>query len=383
MKIAVISPNATHLQEIGKVLQAHDHQALLLEGGKTRMRSVAEREQPDLMLVDGICCDLNELAHVEYVTSHFPAIAVVLLCSTHTPDFLINSMRAGVREVLPSPVPRDALEAAVNRVMAKLAKAQGPRRGKLLAFMPCKGGSGATFLATNLGWQLAERGSVILIDLNLQFGDALAFVHDGKPASTIADVAKDIARLDASLLAASTVRVAPNYNILSAPEDLARAVEVKPEHVNAILDLATTQYDFVILDVARNLDTLTIHALDKASRIFGVMQSALPDLRNAAKACNAFRALGYSGDKAEVVVNRFEKTSEIGLEQIHRALGPVTLRTVPNAYSDVSTSINHGEALIKTSKSSAVVKALAELAQSLSPRPEDSRGLFERLFRRA
>ena len=115
--------------------------------------------------------------------------------------------------------------------------------------MPCKGGSGATFLATNLGWQLAETKSVLLIDLNLQFGDALAFVHDGKAPSTLADVAKDIGRLDASLLAASTVKVAPNFSILAAPEDLAHAMEVKPEHIDAILSVAVTQYDFVMLDV--------------------------------------------------------------------------------------------------------------------------------------
>ena len=220
------------------------------------MREIAEREQPDLMLVDGICCDTAELAQVEYVTTHHPSLAVILLCSTHTPEFLINSMRAGVREVLPSPVTAPALEAAVGRVAAKLVGAPTRKTGKVLAFMPCKGGAGATFLATNLGWQLAETKSVLLIDLNLQFGDALSFVHDGKAPSTLADVAKDISRLDASLLAASTVKVAPNYSILAAPEDLAHAMEVKPEHIDAILSLAVTQYDFVLLDVPRSLDTI-------------------------------------------------------------------------------------------------------------------------------
>ena len=102
-------------------------------------------------------------------------------------------MRAGVREVLPSPVTAPALEAAVSRVAAKLAGAPSRKIGKILAFMPCKGGAGATFLATNLGWQLAETKSVLLIDLNLQFGDALSFVHDGTAPSTLADVAKEIA----------------------------------------------------------------------------------------------------------------------------------------------------------------------------------------------
>src|SRR6185369_17143998 len=107
----------------------------------SRMREIAEHEQPDLMLVDGICCDTHELEHVEFVTAHHPAIAVILLCSTHTPEFLINAMRAGVREVLPSPVPLAALEAAVKRVATKLGVAAAHPAAAVLAFMSCKGGS--------------------------------------------------------------------------------------------------------------------------------------------------------------------------------------------------------------------------------------------------
>lgn len=384
MKIAVISPSRSHLEEVGALLEAKGHTASLFEGGKSRMREIAEREQPNLMLVDGMCCDVAELAQVEYVTTHHASLAVILLCSTHTPEFLINSMRAGVREVLPSPATPAALEAAVGRVAAKLIGAPARKMGKILAFMPCKGGAGATFLATNLGWQLAEAKSVLLVDLNLQFGDALSFVHDGNAPSTLADVAKDINRLDASLLAASTVKVAPNYSILAAPEDLAHAMEVKPEHIDAILSLAATQYDFVLLDVPRSLDTIAIKALDRAWRIFPVLQSGLPDLRNAGKLLEAFKSLGYPQDKTELIVNRFEKTSEIGLDHMQRSLGNVHLNTVPNSYREVNASINHGDPLSRTARGNTVAKHLADFAQTLSPRPEETRsGLLGRIFRKA
>lgn len=383
MKISVISPSRAHLTDIGRVLEASGHAPSLFEGGKSRMREIAERDQPDLMLVDGICCDTAELAQVEYVTTHYPEVVVILLCSTHTPEFLINSMRAGVREVLPSPVSPGALEAAIHRVSAKLAGSSQRKVGKILAFMPCKGGAGATFLATNLGWQLAETNTVLLIDLNLQFGDALSFVHDGKAPSTLTDVAKDISRLDASLLAASTVKVAPNYSILAAPEDLAHAMEVKPEHVDAILAVAVNHYDFVVLDIARSLDTLAIKALDRAWRIYPVLQSGLPDVRNAARLLDAFRSLGYASEKTELIINRFDKTDDIGIEQVQRSLGDVHVRTVPNSYKEVNASINHGDPLIRAARSNAVARQLAEFARVLSPRVEENRGLLGRLFKRA
>jgi pilus assembly protein CpaE len=384
MKIAVISPSRHHLEEVTAVLQANGHATSLFEGGKSRMREIADRELPDLMLVDGMCCDVAELAQVEYVTTHYPAIAVILLCSTHTPEFLINSMRAGVREVLPSPATAPALEAAVNRVAAKLVSTKPREPAKILAFLPCKGGAGATFLATNLASHLAETKSVLLIDLNLQFGDALAFVHDGKAPSTLADVAKNIARLDASLLAASTVKVSPNFSVLAAPDDVAQAMEVKSEHIEAILALAVRQYDFVVLDVPRSLDTAVIKALDRAWRIFPVLQSGLPEIRNAGKLLEAFKSLGYAPDKTELIVNRFDKSDEIGIEQVQRSVGHTRLITVPNSYREVSASINHGEPLVRNARTNPVARHLVDFADTLSPRPEEARGgLLGRLFRKA
>lgn len=383
MKIALISPNKNHLQDMSKVLQANLHTVTLFDGGKSRMRAVAEQEQPDLMLVDGMCCDPHELVQVEYVTTHHPKIAVILLCATQSPEFLINSMRAGVREVLPSPVTAEALQAAVSRIAAKLTSAKNKGSGKILAFMPCKGGSGATFLATNLGYQLAETRSVLLLDLNLQFGDALSCVHDSEPASTLADVAHDISRLDASFLAASTVKIAANYSILAAPEDLTKAMEIKPEHIDAILGLAVRQYDWVLLDMSRTLDTLAIKALDRAYRIFPVLQAGLPGIRHAGKLLAVFKSLGYPADKIELIVNRFEKGGDISLEGIQRSLGTASLRTVPNSYKEVNASINQGDALADMARSNAVAKSLAEFALSLSPKPEESRSLLDRLLRRA
>lgn len=383
MKIAVISPNPHHLAEIGAVLKTQAHTPLLFAGGKSRMQEVADHEEPELMLVDGICCDPGELSHVEHVTTHHPGTAVILLCSTHTPEFLISSMRAGVREVLPSPAAPELLVAAIDRIASKMARGSSSRQGKVLAFTPCKGGAGTTFLATNVAWMLGESNSVLLVDLDLQFGDAATYVHDGVPASTLADVAHDISRLDASLLAASSLKVTPGFSLLAAPEQLSQAMEIKPEHVDAILALAVRHYDFVVLDVGRVMDTLAVRAFDAAWRVFPVMQQALPDVRHARRLLEAFRALGYAGDKLEVIVNRYDKAGQIGLEQIQRSLGSTRIRTVTNSYREVSNSINHGDALGKSARSNPVARQLAELAQALSPRQEENRSLLDRLFRRA
>jgi pilus assembly protein CpaE len=384
MKIAFISPSKENLHDLGHVLHVCAHVTVLVEGGKSKMREVVEQEQPDLLLVEGMCCDPAELAQVEYLTNHHPNVAVVLLCATTTPEFLMNSMRAGVREVLQTPVSPAALQATVERIANKLRVSQGKANGRVLAFVGCKGGSGATFLATNLGAQLAEHRSVLLLDLNLQFGDALSFVHDGAPASTLADLSREIARLDASFLASSAVKVSPNFSILAAPEDPAQAMEVKPEHIDAIVSLASAHYDYVLLDLARTIDNTTVKALDRASTIFAVMQPSVPSVRNAKKLLAAFRSLGYGSDRLELIVNRFERGGEIGVADIERALGKVAIHTVPNSYKQVSAAINHGDPLALAARSNPVSRNLAEFARSLQPAAQDeARSLFGRLLGRS
>ena len=383
MKIAIISPNPQHLEVVGVAARAMGHQVVATEGGKSRMREVVEREVPELIIVDGMCNDARELMHVEHVTTQYPAMGVILLCASQSPEFLISAMRAGVREILPSPPAPAVLQAAIERIAAKLPGG-GRRSGRVLAFMSAKGGSGATFVATNLGWELATRHNVLLIDLNLQFGDALSFVHDARPASTIANVARDIARLDASLLQACTVKVAPQYSVLAAPEDIAQAVDVRPEHVDAILSVAVNHYDFVLLDVPRSLDPVAVRALDAASRIHIVLQSGVSDVRCAKRLLDAFQSLGYPSGTAELILNRHQRSAEIGIEEVQRAVGGrARVQMVPNSYRDVQAAINHGQPLAQAARGNPVARRIAEMASSFNPRQEASKGLISRLFRTA
>ncbi|MDB5808462.1 MAG: Type secretion system ATPase TadZ/CpaE [Betaproteobacteria bacterium] len=386
MKIAVISPSTKSLHDLTMMLERGNPPVTLSrhEGGITKLRNVAEQDKPDVIIVEGMFHDASEMAPVEFVTAHYPHMIVIMLCPQHTSEFLINAMRAGVREVLPSPVSKPALEAAVMRAEAKLGLRSAQRSARVLAFVSCKGGSGSTFLATNLGYQLGSEGrKVMLIDLNLQLGEAVLTVHDRKATSDIAEVARNLARLDASYLSASVVPVTANFEILAAPEDPAQSMQVKPEHLDAILNVASNQFDFIILDLSNTVDDLAIKALDRAHQIFLVIQTTLPHVRNAKRMMAMFRSLGYPPDKVELIINRFTKGGEIGADDIRTSLGVPKIRMIPNGYKEVAKAVNQGVPLAAISKTSFVLKAINELAQTLLPKTEPvPGGLFGRLLKR-
>jgi pilus assembly protein CpaE len=383
MNIAIVSEDRQLLEQIQSILARTGHDIALAPGKINELRACAKALEPDLMLLDGRNQKAIDFAHIERVTLEFPGIAVILLSDTHSPAFLIEAMRAGVREVLPSIQPAQPMFDTIDRVAAKLHAARTTGTAKIHAFIGTSGGSGTTFLVTNFGYQLAQSHKVLLIDLNLQFGDALSFVQDGTAPRTIDDICRDIKRLDASLLTASTIKITPNYSILAAPEEPSRATDVKPEHIDAILKLAVTQYDLVLLDLPRVVDANLIKALDQAASIFLVLQASVPHLRNADKLLSVFRSLDYTMDKIALILNRYEKRSAITLEKIKRTLGPMEVHTIANGYRQVSTAINQGVPLVQLESRHGVIRNLSDLGDTVTPPPEHPAGLFERLFRRA
>jgi pilus assembly protein CpaE len=275
-------------------------------------------------------------------------------------------MRAGVREVLPAPVTAATLVPALARMREKLERHEHVN-GKVLAFVSCKGGSGATFLATNLAYAMAtECGQrVALIDLNLQFGDASLFVADQKPPGTLADVALQIHRLDASLLASIMMPITSNFSVLAAPDDPVHAGDITPTHIDKLLSLARRHYDFVVLDIGRGLDPVGLRALDLADTIFPVLQTTLPYVRDGKRLLDVFRSLGYPPTKVQVIVNRHQKNAHVKLEDLEAACGTPIWRVVPNHFETAAASVNQGIPVLKLSAKNPIAKALKGLARGL------------------
>lgn len=379
MKIAVISPNKQHMENVLHILQEgeHPHSVLSFEGGREQLGPVSDRELPDLIVMESAGDGREAIAALESASQRHPGMSFIMLCEQVSAESLIQAMRIGVRDVLPTPVSSEALTEAVARVEQKRVRAEKPRhKGKVLAFLACKGGSGATFLATNLGYVLAaEHGKrVVLIDLNLQFGDASLFISDHAPATTLADVAHEILRLDASFLASSLVQVLPNYGVLAAPENPVQGSYVQPGHIDALLGLAASEYDYVILDVGRNLDAVSVKALDHADSIFPVLQMTLPFIRDAKRIISTLRSLDYGSDKVHLIVNRYEKGGDIQLEDVERTLGMKVRVTFPNSYEAVSASVNQGVPILKMAKRDLVSKTLLKLGHDIEQGDQAGKG---------
>ena len=352
------------------------------------LRDAVERmlpEAPELVIVDASGIDADEADLLERLARQYPAAVLMLLTRGQQQDVLIRAMRAGMREVLQLPLVHKAFHEAMDRVDIQAGVTQ-MRDGKVLAFISCKGGSGATFLSTNFAYALAALAGckVLLIDLHGQFGDATLYVSDQKPAMTLSDICAQISRMDGAFLASCLVHVTPNFGVLAAADDPAHKVDMQPEHMDRILAVARQHYDYIVLDVGRQIDALSLRALDSADAIYPVLQLALPDIRDGRRLLDIFRSLGYPGERLRLIVNRYEKGGRLRLADLEQALGASVVHTVPNDYLAATDSVNQGIPLLQLSRTSAVARSLADLVEQVTKRRvTESRGLFDRLFSRS
>lgn len=386
MKVAALSRSPDTLKTLRDYVSGEETsiQLQIWPGEAAHLGAMIDQEHPDVLLLETPGAHESELDGLEGIITRHPELTVILICVQQLPEFLLRALRIGVREVMQLPVTQEALQQVIGNTRKRRSPGQGIRQqGKVLALLPCKGGAGATFLATNLACGIAAEGKrVCLIDLNFHFGEASLYVSEARPPSTVADVLQQIQRLDGPLLESSMLRVAPNCWLLAAPDSPEKAVDIRPESIERLLNVACSHYDFVVLDVSRTLDANAVRALDHANEIYLVLQMTLPFLRDAARLLRLFRSLGYPEGRVHVLVNRFEKGGDIGLCDLERSLGVTVSKSIPNSFGPVAVSINQGRPIVDLAPEDPVSRAIQEMAREIAQVPAEETGWFRRLLRR-
>lgn len=294
------------------------------------------------------------------------------------------AMQAGARDFLPEPVVAEELLATLGRMVME-ARASSGSGGKLVAVINAKGGSGATLLACNLAHQLsAKGGNTLLLDLDLQFG-SVAHYLDVHPAHSHVEVLQQIGEMDGVALRGFCSHFSPSLHVLGGREnELCLPQDVQIEQLEALLKLARSTYDWVVVDLPRQIDHLTGITLEQADRVYIVVQQSLSHLKDASRLARILRdELGVRGENLQVVVNRYDKAAPISLRDIGAALRCSELQKLPNDFAVVSQSQNTGAPLDQYAPRAPITLALQELSKDLLGKQAGvEQGLFKRTFSR-
>ena len=271
------------------------------------------RLSPQIVLMDVNMPGMDGITATARITATYPETLVIVMSVQGETEYLRRAMIAGARDYLVKPFGADelvdCLEKAWTRELERKAKVHASAgsakpAGQVLAVFSPKGGVGKTTLAVNVAAVLASerKAKVCLVDLSLQFGDACVFLSL-VPRRTLSDLVSENT-LDAATLAPYLMQHASGIKVLPAPLSPEYAEYVVPEHVQRILSLCRTLFDYVIVDMAASFADTALAALDEADRVLLMGNMDMASLKNMKVALELMKRLNYSERKVLLILNQ-------------------------------------------------------------------------------
>lgn len=285
-----------------------------------------------------------------------------------TTDQLWKALRLGVKECFSYPIRAEEFEEALERLQIfPLAVGQGETT-RFIAVLGCKGGVGATFIAVNLAYLLAQENDsqALLVDLDLRYGQMVHFL-DAKPRYTLTDVLDSADHLEPAYLMSLLYPCEAGLFLLPAPTRWEEVEAVTPESLEKVLrvikGLGTFRY--IVVDAGRQIDEVNLKALDLADKVILVAAPSIPALSNTKKLLELIQLIGLDNLEVEVWLNGWRKQGDLTLTDISTFLGRKVEVAVPADQDSVGRSINDGQPLVKTAPRSVIGRELKALAERL------------------
>jgi pilus assembly protein CpaE len=309
------------------------------------------------------------------------AAPIILLVTGGEPDVVEAALSAGVDDVLLLPQRKETIAFAVRKA-AQAARASDERTtGNVLTVFSPKGGTGKTVLATNIAAYLASksRKRVLLIDLDLQFGDA-AIMLGLEPEKTIYDLVVAPGELDSEKLAGYTTRHPSGLDILPAPVRPEDAELVTESKLSRLLEVARESYDVIVVDTSPFFHGPMLATLDRTDELLLVCGLDVPTLKNVRLALQTLELLAFPQNRIRVVLNR--ANSKVGMKrsEVEGALEVKVRFEVPSDRA-VPIAVNRGNPAVLAESGADFSKAIREMAKGLQPAEvakSQKRGLFRR-----
>ena len=387
LTFVILSNGLESFKELRGALSGREGARLLVGGDDAeQIFPEIERLRPSAVIVALGPQPDAELRFVQRVAREFPQTSVICASRDSSPDQILRSLRAGAREFLRLPVRAEEFATVYQRTAEFCAVQPAPpkKRGRVISVFSSKGGTGTTFIATNVAAALHK--PAVLLDLNLQAGDLGLFLGV-EPKFSIADLIENRERVDDQLLRSYLTPHSETLSLLAAPREADSADDIEAEHVFEVLEILREHHDYVVVDPQHTFDSITLAALDQSDEILLVLTLDIPAIRSTQRALQIFDRLGYPRHKLHIVVNRFSKQIDLDLRQVERFLGERVAGYVQSDYKTAVNSINLGQPLVDSEPQSKIATELRQIAARFGagaplPVPDTRRRRLGSFFRR-
>jgi len=349
-------------------------------------------EQPDAESLEFIAIALDDsdeenlpLVQDLVISAKERGIKTILVAEDLSTATLHQLLRHGANEFIPYPLPENELSQVVERLrkpepeapapdgIRNTVKATGDKEGVILPIHGFAGGTGATTLAVNLAWELAtiekENGPrVCIIDLDLQFGSVATYL-DLPRRDAVFELLSDTESMDDDSFMQALLTYNDRLQVLTAPADMLPLDLLSGEDVQRILNVAASNFDYVVVDMPSTLVSWTEIVLQRADVYFGTIELDMRSAQDVVRLKKALQAEDLPFEKIRLAVNRAPKFTDMNgkarVKRLSESLNvPIELQ-FPDGGRQVREGSDHGLPLGDCAPKNPLRKEIAKLAASL------------------
>ncbi len=303
-----------------------------------------------------------------------PELSVILV-SEPDPGFVLQAMRSGIRDIM-SP----AADVAQIRIMLERAcqsfasrqrtlepKQSSAPKGMVIGVFSPKGGVGKTTIATNIAVGLGKIApmSVVIVDLDLQFGDVASGLYLN-PEHTVTDAVTPSASQDSLVLKAFLSVHPAGIYALCAPKDPVEADDISPEQVSRLLEQLAEQFQYVVVDTAPGLPEVGLAALEQCTDAVWVTGMDVPSVRGLRSGLDILRKLDLLPETRHVVLNMADSKSGLSVQDVEATVGAPVDISLPRSKA-VALSTNRGIPVLQEAVKDPAVKGFKQLVDRFNP----------------
>ena len=316
-----------------------------------------------------------------------PGTKVMVIGAANDIALYRELMRRGVSEYLVPPLQPMQMIAAVTTLYADPAAAF---TGRQIAFVGAKGGVGASTLAHNFAYALAERAQAhtVMVDMDLAFGTAgLDFNQD--PLQGVATALGQPDRLDPTLLERMMARCSDRLSLFAAPATLDDVYSYDVSAYEEVTTKIRSTAPFVVLDLPHLWSDWVRRTIMASDDVIIVATPDLASLRNAKNMVDLLKHARPNDAPPRLVLNQVGVPGrpEIPTKEFAAAIGLQPTLVLPFDAKLFGKAANDGKMIHEIGAQSKAAEGFDQLAQLISNRepvaaPAVKKSSLSSLFKR-
>ncbi|MEI9996312.1 MAG: pilus assembly protein CpaE [Rhizomicrobium sp.] len=353
---------------------AKAHLNVQLGGINAAVEHFVGQVTPNLLIVETRLngqAALEELDRLAEVCD--PTTKVIVVGRVNDVELYRELMRRGASEYLVAPLnPLHLIEV----ISGLYLDPDAAPIGRVITFVGSRGGTGASTLAHNVGWCIAEELAIntTIVDLDLPFGTTGLDFND-EPSQGVADALSAPERLDDVLLDRLLVKRGDHLSIFATSALIDREYEAPADAYESVLDAVRQSTPCVIVDLPHLWAPWVKTTLIGSDDIVIVATPDLASLRNAKNLVELLRASRPNDTPPRLVLNQtgVAKRPEIPVKDFAETIGIEPALVLPFEPALFGQAHNNGQMineLAPKSPTAAGIRRLAELCTGRVPQAQ-------------